>query len=226
MYRENNLYLRGILFRDTSRGSNCVLRVTAFLWKDQEFDCAVFLVTTLFFFFFRNNIPIPLFLRDLVWFIFRTHPPHFSFVYLCFQLQWNKKKKKKPRLQPRASSFVQCFVLVFFFWLPATKSHRHYHIKAKQSSPSYVLNELPLNTAAIFYLDMNFVSSVMSVGVGWVVENFCYICISVAFGKKKNPLYSKMQCKYQEYGTQHIGEASRCHQGAFKTVQWAHVLQE
>lgn len=101
------------------------------------------------FFFFHNKIPIPLFLRDLVWFIFRTHPPYFSFVYLCFQLQWNKKKKRKPRMQPRTSSLVPCFVL-FFFWLPATKSHRHYHIKAKQSSSSYVLNELPSNTAAIF----------------------------------------------------------------------------
>lgn len=27
-----------------------------------------------------------------------------------------------------------------------------------------------------------------------------------------------MQCKYQEYGTQNIGEASRCHQGVFKSA--------
>lgn len=109
--RENNLYLRGILFRDTVRSSNCVLRVTAFLWKDQEFDCAVFFVTTLF--FFHNKIPIPLFLRDPVWFIFRTHTPYFSFVYLCFQLQWNKKIKKN--LECKQEHQVLFHVLCCFF---------------------------------------------------------------------------------------------------------------
>lgn len=87
----------------------CVLRL--FFEKIKSSTVLSFLLPL--FFFFHNNIPIPLFLRDLVWFIFRTHPPYFSFVYLCFQLQWNKKKKK-PRMQPRTSSFVPCFVLVFF----------------------------------------------------------------------------------------------------------------
>lgn len=68
---------------------------------------------------------------------------------------------------------------------------------------------------------MNFVSSVMSVGVGWVAENFCSLSVTFASallsGKKKHYTV-KCSANISMYGTQNTGEASRCHQGVFKSA--------
>lgn len=160
----------------------CVLRL--FFEKIKSSTVPSFLLPLFFIFIIRYPY---LYFYETLFGLFFTPTRHTSVLSICAS-SFNEIKKKKKNLECKQEHQVLFHVLCCFFLtacnkippsLPYQGKAIKLFLRSQWITIKHSCNILAWHELCFFF--------VMSVGVGWVVENFCtlcYICISVAFGKK------------------------------------------
>lgn len=130
VYRENNLYLTGILFREQL----CVVCYGFSLKWSRVRLCCLFCYHS---FFFIITYPY-LYFYETSFGLFFAPTRHTSVMSICAS-SFNEIKKK-PRMRPRTSGFVPCFVLFFSDCLQQNPTVITLSRQSNQALPTFSMN--------------------------------------------------------------------------------------